>query len=59
MKLSEFEGKVLIQYEAQADNTLPEGPLRLAGILRYQACNDQGRCFRPESVEWATAIPAR
>jgi thiol:disulfide interchange protein/DsbC/DsbD-like thiol-disulfide interchange protein len=55
-RVSEYDGKVVIRFEAQADNTLPDGPLRLAGILRCQACNSQGRCFRPQNLAWSIEL---
>jgi thiol:disulfide interchange protein len=56
-KVAEFSGRVPIRFQGQADNTLPAGPLKLGGIVRYQACNDEGRCFAAQNVAWALEVP--
>lgn len=57
MKMAEYSGRVVVQFDAEADNTLPTEPLRFAGVVRYQACDAVGRCFPPQSIEWELSVP--
>ncbi len=57
MKLAEFEGRVVIRIAGEADNTLPAGPLEFSGVTRFQACNEQGRCYPPQNIVWSVSVP--
>jgi len=56
-KLSEFEGKITIRIPAEVDAERGGDPVRVAGVLRYQACTSKGSCMPPSGVsfEWASS----
>ncbi len=57
MKVAEYAGRVVVQFQGKADNTLADDTLRFAGVLRYQACNEKGQCFRPQNIQWEVNVP--
>ena len=55
-RVSEFTGDFQARIPlAAAEPTLTE-MVTVAGLLTYQACNDKGRCYPPESVEWSVNL---
>ncbi|MCG3138427.1 MAG: Thiol:disulfide interchange protein DsbD [Phycisphaerae bacterium] len=57
LKLAEFKGELVINVPVETQKALPIGQTRLAGVLRYQACNEKGQCFAPENVAWEILVP--
>ena len=58
-RLSEYGGRCLLRLPVSADMDLAAGPLRVAGVLKYQACDKKtGKCFRPEAVAWSVELLA-
>lgn len=51
-KVDDYSGTVEIGLPLAADTDLPNGPVTLYGVLRYQACTDRGVCYRPMAVEF-------
>jgi len=58
-KVSEFSGKIDIKIPMEVDEAPQSGRLRFAGILKYQACTDAGRCYPPDAVSFETVVDAR
>lgn len=50
--LSEYEGAFTIVVPGESDGDA-KGPLNLAGVLSYQACDEVGHCFPPEAVSFS------
>jgi len=58
-RVTEYGGRCLLRLPVSADTDLVAGPIRIGGVLKYQACDKKtGRCFRPESVEWSLELDA-
>ena len=56
-RLAEYGGRCLLRLPVSAELDLAAGPVRVAGVLKYQACDKKtGKCFRPESVEWSVEL---
>ncbi len=53
-EVSEYGGKITIRVPGSLEADGDSGPRRLAGILKYQACNEKGTCFPPTAVAFAT-----
>ncbi|MCH7702998.1 MAG: hypothetical protein IID37_15050 [Planctomycetes bacterium] len=55
--VAEYGGRCLLRLPVTADTDLAPGPVRVGGVLKYQACDKKtGKCFRPESVEWSVEL---
>lgn len=52
-KVSEFEGKVPVRIAGKLEPSVSDGPLQLAGIVKYQACDQKGTCFPPDAVAFS------
>ena len=52
-KLSEYDGRVTVRVPGEVDSSRNAGPIRIAGIYSYQACDDEGHCFPPDAVSFA------
>jgi len=52
-KLSEYDGRVTVRIPGEVDSSRSAGPIRIAGIFSYQACDDDGHCFPPDAVSFA------
>jgi thiol:disulfide interchange protein len=50
-KLSVYEGQVVVHIPVEVKADAPPGPVKIAGKLKYQICNDQ-LCFPPESPKF-------
>ena len=48
-KLSEYDGRVTVRVPGEVDGSRSAGPIRIAGIFTYQACDEEGHCF-PRNV---------
>lgn len=55
-ELSEFTGEVLIQIPVEVDAARAPGPLKIGGVLSFQACEDGGNCLPPESVGFSVPL---
>lgn len=49
-RLSEYAGQFTIKVPGEVDSKGVGPPHRLAGVLKYQACDNKGHCFPPEGV---------
>lgn len=54
-KLSEFAGDVTIRIPGKVEEA-PQGPVHFGGLLTFQACNDKGTCFPPETVSFRLEV---
>jgi len=54
-KVSEFAGAVPVRVAGKLESSVPAGPLPLAGVVRYQACDEKGTCFPPDAVAFAAS----
>ncbi len=52
-KISEYSGKITVTVPAEVDEQPPPGPLRIAGIVTYQGCNEKGTCFPPDAIRFS------
>jgi len=52
-KLSEYDGRITVRIPGVVDASRNAGPIRIAGIFTYQACDDEGHCFPPGAVSFA------
>ncbi len=52
-QISEYSGRVVVKVPGQAPKELPAGPVRFGGLLTYQACNEQGNCFPPDTLAFS------
>ena len=56
-QLAEFDGHVVIRIPMLADTELEGDAGEISGVVRFQACDDKGACFPPESVAWSVKVP--
>jgi len=57
-RLSVYRGQVAITLPVQADRDLAADELHFAGVLTYQACDDEkGACYPPSAAEWSLVVP--
>lgn len=54
-KLSEYSGAFSIHVKGEVDPDA-KGPFSLGGVLVFQACDKEGKCFPPEAIEF-THVP--
>ena len=52
-KLSEYDGRVTVRVPGEVDGSRTAGPIRIAGIFTYQACDEEGHCFPPDAVSFS------
>lgn len=52
-QISEYSGQVLVKIPGQAPEVPPSGPVRFGGLFHYQACNEQGNCFPPDTLAFS------
>ncbi|MCH7526090.1 MAG: hypothetical protein IID39_01505, partial [Planctomycetes bacterium] len=57
IKVAEYSGRVVVQFDARAEKSLVGESARIAGVVRYQACNEAGQCFRPQNIKWEITVP--
>jgi thiol:disulfide interchange protein DsbD len=55
-QVSEFTGKIQVRVPAVVESPTTSENVTIAGLLRYQACDENGRCYPPEAVEWSTQV---
>jgi thiol:disulfide interchange protein DsbD len=53
-QLSEYEGKISIRVPGEISGDRTAGPVKLAGVFTFQACDEQGHCFPPEALSFST-----
>lgn len=51
-EISEYSGKINVRVPVTVEDEPPSKPVRLAGILKHQGCNDKGTCFPPTAVRF-------
>jgi len=51
-ELREYGGAITVSVPGEIDGD-QKGPVQLAGVLTYQACDDLGHCFPPEAVSFS------
>lgn len=51
-KLSEFEGKITVRIPGEVDSERGRDPVKVAGVLRYQACTNKGQCMPPAGISF-------
>ena len=51
-KLSVYDGRAIVYLPVKVRADAPAGPVKLAGMISYQVCDDQ-QCFFPEDVAFA------
>jgi len=51
-KLSEYDGRITVRIPGEVDASRNAGPIRIAGIFTYQACDEEGHCFPPDAVSF-------
>jgi len=52
-KLSEYDGRITVRIPGEVDASRSAGPIRIAGIFTYQACDEVGHCFPPDAVSFS------
>ncbi len=57
LKVAEYGGRVVVRIDGVAEDSLAGESVRFAGVVRYQACNDKGQCYRPQNIRWEIAVP--
>ncbi|MFQ5413979.1 MAG: protein-disulfide reductase DsbD domain-containing protein [Phycisphaerae bacterium] len=57
-RVSEFDGAIDIRVPVTVDEGAPDPPIRIGGLMTYQACNSNGQCFPAQTVSFATTIGA-
>lgn len=55
--VKEYHGQVVINVPIQAKDSLTGDSVTLAGLLRYQACTDDGTCYPPIYASFSTTVP--
>jgi thiol:disulfide interchange protein DsbD len=55
-QLSEFAGSITIRIPANVDDPAPTGAVHFGGLFTFQACNERGQCFPPETVSFSTVV---
>jgi len=58
LKLSLYEGRVLVRVPARATADLKPGRIALDGVLVVQVCSDDGTCLRPQYLALSIPIEA-
>jgi len=58
-KVSEFAGEFKVRVPVKVAGPTVAADVKLSGLLSYQACNEQGQCHPPESVEWAVEVKSQ
>ncbi len=52
-KLSEYDGRITVRIPGEIDSAREPGPIQIAGIYTYQACDEEGHCFPPDAVSFS------
>ncbi len=55
--VAEFADHITIKVKAEAFDDLAGHNKDFTGLFVYQACDDKGKCFPKEAVEWSLNIP--
>ncbi len=53
-KVSEYADRITVRIPGEIDTAGVPGPVRLGGIVKYQACNEKGHCFPPEALVFSS-----
>ena len=57
LKVAEYGGRVVVRVDGVAQDSLAGESVRFAGVVRFQACNDKGQCYRPQNIYWEIEVP--
>ena len=52
-ELSEFDGRIVVRVPGEVDASRERGPVTLAGVFAFQACDELGHCFPPDAVSFS------
>lgn len=55
--VNEFTNQITIKVKGEAFDDLAGPSKDFAGLFVYQACDDKGKCFPKEAVEWSLNVP--
>lgn len=55
-ELSEFGGEITIRVPAEVSADREPGPLTIAGVFSYQACENNGNCLAPEAIAFSVPV---
>ncbi len=55
-KISEFEDAFKVRVPVKLESKTASADVQLTGLLKYQACDEKGRCHTPQAVEWAVNV---
>lgn len=55
--LKEYRGRFVIRVPVRGKETLAGAEVVLGGLLRYQACTDEGTCYPPAYAAFTTRAP--
>jgi len=53
-----YAGRATIRVPAEADEDIANGPVTLAGLLKFQPCDEGGKCLPEEAVTFAVTVGA-
>lgn len=54
-KVAEFSGSIKVRVPVEVEEA-PNSPARFDGVVRFQACNDKGRCYAPEGLGFSLEV---
>ncbi len=55
-KISEFVDAFKVRVPVRVLSDTDSADVRISGLLKYQACDEKGRCHSPQAVEWVVNI---
>ena len=53
-KVSEYAGKITVRIPGEVDTAGALRRERISGIVKYQACDEKGKCFPPEALAFSS-----
>ncbi|MCH8148076.1 MAG: thioredoxin family protein [Planctomycetes bacterium] len=51
-----FSGQTVVRIPGEVEEEIASGPVTLAGLVRFQACEESGKCFEPEAVTFSLTV---
>ena len=51
-----FAGQTVVRIPGEVEEEISSGPVTLAGLVRFQACEESGKCLEPEAVTFALRV---
>ncbi|GJM24591.1 MAG: hypothetical protein DHS20C16_10060 [Phycisphaerae bacterium] len=55
-KISEFVDAFKVRVPVTMHSPTASSDVQITGLLKYQACDEKGRCHSPQAVEWAVNV---